>query len=310
MRKNNGGGKNLKKLYFTTYKVQGLNLDRLLNLLRKRGIALYDVKKRGIKTLVLTVNGYDNEKFFAITRELCYNVKKLKDKGKFYPFLYLFRNIGVVIGVAIFIAIAVCFNDRIFAFSFSGTGSVYHREVTEFLNEKGVVIMSRFSDLDLKSLEDEILAKNQGLSFVSCVKNGYRLEINLALATDGTDVLTGKVDKVLSDVDGVVEQIKIYRGTALVNEGDLVQKGDLLVGGYCTVGDKVIEMNVVACITLITTDTVVYSSQKDGEENLAVIYAKEKTEKDSFSEEVIKSFDGKDYLYTVTLKSRHVIKVG
>lgn len=310
MRKNNGGGKKLKKLYFTTYSVVGLNAEGLLNKLKKNGVTLYDVKKTGRKKIIVTVNGYDNEKFFAIADEMCYNVKKLKDKGFFYPLLYAFRNVGTVIGLCVFIAVATFFNDRIFTFSFIGTGSVYRREITDFLNEKGIVTMSKFSDIDFRSLEDEILSSNAHLSFVSCVKNGNRLQINTALATDGRDVLSGSVDGVFSDSDGVVETVKAYRGTAVVKAGDIVRAGDLLVDGIVTIGDNVIKTNVIASVTIIVSDTVVYKSEKDGEDDYALVYARENTDKDCFEEFLEKTFDGKEYIYTVTLKSRRTIKAG
>ena len=55
MRKNQVDRKGLKLIY-TTYEIKGLNLDRLINVVEKRGITLYDVKKTSNKRLVLSVN--------------------------------------------------------------------------------------------------------------------------------------------------------------------------------------------------------------------------------------------------------------
>lgn len=310
MRKNNFGGKKLKKLYYTVYRVRGLNLDRLIGTLKKRGINLYDVKKKGQKTLILTVNGSDNEKFFAITNELCYNIKKIRDKGKFYPALYLFRNLGLVVGGIIVITLCILSDDRIFSVNYSGSGSIYKREVAEFLDEKGITFMSKFSDLDLKSLEDEIVAYSPHLSFASCQKVGNRLEINLVLATDGKGVLSGNETKVVAEVDGVIESIKVYRGTALFQVGDTVKKGDVLVGGFAVVGDNTVDINVLACVTLITEETHVYRTDKDDAEDVAILLAKENTEKETVRETVLKQAEGEEFIYTVKLYCRYVQYVG
>lgn len=311
MRKHSVSGKNLRELYYTSYEIKGLNLDRLINTLKKRGVALYDLKKFGVKRLVLTVKGSDNKKFFAITKELCYNVKRLRDKGRFYPALYLFRNFGLVIGAFLFIAIAVFFDDVIFSFSFTGSGNVYKREVTEYLNSRGITVYSRFSDLDFKTLEDDILAFNPHLSFASCKKNGNRLAIELALGSSGTDVLSGNVAELRSDVDGTIESIKIYRGTALVGVGDAVKKGDLLVGGYATVQDKTVQINVLACVTIITDSVTVYRSQVDNAEEQAILYAEEiNPNREHLGAEVSKTQENGEYVYTVVLKYRHVLYVG
>ena len=54
--------------------VEGLNQDNLLGILNKRGIKLYDVKKISNKKVYISVNLNQSENFFAITKELCYNV--------------------------------------------------------------------------------------------------------------------------------------------------------------------------------------------------------------------------------------------
>ena len=60
----------------TTYKITGLNLDRLIDFAKKRGITLYNAKKFGNKRLIVSVSLKESKKFFAITKELCYNIKQ------------------------------------------------------------------------------------------------------------------------------------------------------------------------------------------------------------------------------------------
>ena len=81
--------------------VKGRNLEGFLNLLKNRKITVYDVKKLSNDKLILAVNFMESRKFFAIGKELCYNIKKVRDKGKGYPLLALYRSLGVLIGVFI-----------------------------------------------------------------------------------------------------------------------------------------------------------------------------------------------------------------
>ena len=64
-----------------TYCIKGLNLDNFLNTVRLRGIDLFDVKKTARNRILVSVNLASSEKFFAIAKELCYNIKKVRDKG-------------------------------------------------------------------------------------------------------------------------------------------------------------------------------------------------------------------------------------
>ena len=50
MRKDTVGRKTINGALYTVYEVKGLNLDRLINACKKRGIDLYDIKKYSNKS--------------------------------------------------------------------------------------------------------------------------------------------------------------------------------------------------------------------------------------------------------------------
>ena len=308
MRKNKSGTKNLELLY-TTYEVRGLNLDRLINLCAKREIPVRDVKKYGNKRMLITVNFNDGKKFFAIAKDLCYNIRKTRDKGRALPYLLLLRSFGLVVGGVIFIATALFVDDLIFSFSFSGSGSVLKREVEEYLLGRGVTVYSRFSNIDLAELEDGILAGNPRLSFASCKKVGNRLKIELALSSEGVQTLDTKIQALNASVSGVVEAIKVYRGTAVVEVGDFVEAGTPLVVGTVEIKEQSVYTGVLATVSLKTVHTYTYRSEKDGEEMLATIFARESLgDKEILGETVEKTEVGGGYEYKVVLTTRVVLR--
>lgn len=294
-----------------TYLVEGLNLDRFINYVKKQGITLYNAKKVGNKRLIVTVSFNQSQKFFAIAKELCYNIKKLRDGGKALPFLNLYRLFGVFIGCIIISITATYCNDLLFGVSFTGSGSLYKREVLTYLSQRGIVPFARFSSFSTERLEDEILASNPHLSFVSCKKSGARLIIDLELCKDKTNMLNGNVYSMVSDVDGSVESVKVYRGTAVVQVGDTVKAGDLLVDGYAVIKDQMVRINVLASVTLICQRDFTFTFDTELEHERAIIFA----EQQLFGKEIVDSnvvvFEkGSQYIYTVNLRYRHVLCVG
>ena len=249
MRENSFGGKGVKNVY-VVYEVKGLNLDALINVAKKRGVDLYDVKKISNKRLIVSVSFAKSEIFFAIAKELCYNIKKLREKGKGYPLLALGRSFGLIIGAVLFCCLIFFANDLLFAFDFCGSGSVYKKQVKQYLSDNGVKEMARFSSMDLKRLEDGILADNKNLSFVSLVKRGNTLVIELVVAEEEVQKLNGNVYQMTADEDGVIEEIKVYRGTAQVDVGDKVYAGDVLVDGYAVIKEQTVKINVLATVKL------------------------------------------------------------
>ena len=286
---------------FAVYEIRGLNLDRFINAVNKRGVELYDLKKRANNRLIVTVSYYKSQKFFAIAEELCYNIKRIRYKGSLYPLFQLSRTVGLLLGAIIFTVSAFMLGDRIFSFSFEGSGSVYKREMQEYLCSKGVVRYAKFSDFSLGALEDELLADNCHLSFVSCIKKGNRLIINSALSTEKVKTLPTDVYALYSDVDGVVESVKVYRGTAVVRHGESVKKGQLLVDGNVVIKEQTVKINVLATVTLRVSSTVKYRSNSLNDEDKAITFAEEHFgERDYREISAVVEKDGDGYIYVVT----------
>lgn len=310
MWKNKVARKNLSGVK-ETYLVEGLNLDRLINSAKNRGLTLENVKKTSNRRLIVSLSLRDSKKFFALSKELCYNIKKIRQSGKTLPLLKAWQRLGIVIGAIIFCISTCFFSDLIYGFSFSGSGSVYQNEVLYCLNEMGVKPYARFSSFDFEKIEDLILAKNKNLSFVSIRKNGNRLVVESSLATDNVDRLSGNVYSIKSQVDGVIEKIDVYRGTALFKKGDSVKKGDLLVDGYMTIKEQVVKINVLANISIIATEQFSYSSSLDNDDNQAILLAKATLiDKEIIEYSVEKIQKENEFNYITTVKYRYVLYVG
>ncbi|MBO4251318.1 MAG: sporulation protein YqfD [Clostridia bacterium] len=305
MRKNKGIGKNLG--LYATYKVTGLNLDNLVNILKNKGIVLRDISKTDFKTLVVTVSLRDSEKFFAITRELCYNIKRIGERGKYRFALKLKRNIGMVIGAVVFAVCCIVADDFVFAIDLSGSGSVYEREVKVLLERENVKPFSRFSGLDIPALSDKILAATDDISFAECVKSGNRLKIHLVLSEKPVRSLVGEKETLISDIDGEIEYIKVYRGTALKTVGDKVKAGESLVSGYAEIKDTALKVGIIATVAVKGEFVYVYESERVGEERIAEMFATAAIgDKEIISCESVTTEIGEKYEYKVKIVYRKI----
>ncbi len=293
------------------YEVCGLNLDRFINFVKKKGFTLYDIKKYGNKRLIVSVSLKESKNFFAITKELCYNIKKVREKGVCYPLLKLSRSIGVAIGAIIITLTAIYFDGVVLSVSYFGSGSIYYREVEDYLAEKGIEKFTRFSSFSLSALEDGILADNKHLSFVSCKKVGSNLKIELVLSKEPVQKLDTGVYSLSSDFDGVVEDIKVYRGTALVQKGQTVEKGQILVDGYTEIKEQKVPTFVLAVVVLSCESITEYRSKNPSDKENALIFATEELNGATIiNQSVFKHRVGEEYAYTVITNYKRIISAG
>lgn len=291
-----------------TYEITGLNQDKLISTLKKRGILLYNVKKFNNKRMQISVNLNQSKNFFAITKYLCYNTKKIRYEGKGVPLYSLLKNFGLVIGALAFALIVYIASDFVFRIDFEGTGQVYAKEIRAYLKENQITEFSRFSAIDFERLEDNILANNPNLTFVSAKKNGNLLEIYSVAKTQKPTTLGGNCAYLKTPVSGVVESLKVYRGNAVKMVGQQVNAGDILVDGNVLVKNEQLLVNVLAYATVIANETFIYESLKDNQESVAIALAEGRLEdKNVINSVVSKQKVGKTYVYTVVTQFRCVI---
>ena len=137
------------------------------------------------------------------------------------------------------------------------------------------------------------------------------LIVDLALSKDGVDRLKGDEYSLVSDVSGVVESVKVYRGTAVVSVGDSVNKGDLLVDGYVTIKEQTLKTNVLACVSIIVEESGEYRSKNDNEEDRALTFALiDAPDVEVLHQDVQKTVKQGEYLYKTTIKYRRILYAG
>lgn len=306
MRKNSFGYENVRA--YCTYRVRGVNLDALLNTLARRGVEIEKAEKTDPKTLFITLKFSEKRKFFAIISELCYtDIKRVKTFGRDYPLVFLFKNAGLILGAIIFIVSSFFIGDRIFSVTYKGSGKTLYREAEAYLNKEGVAPFTRFSEINLETLADGILASSPRLSFVSCTKRGNRLVVELVLSEKERGVLRGDCKELLAEEDGVVESIKVYRGTAKVKAGDSVKKGEILATGTAMVGEEETFVGLIGSATLLVEKNFTYYSENDGEEKIAEMLAENRYGDNGCGSSVIKTEENGEYKYVVAITYRRVL---
>lgn len=257
--------------HYIRYRVEGLNRNNLINSLKKNGITLYKIAEKGTKVTEFSISAADKQKFFAITENLCYNITRIREYGFLYPIIRLFGSAGLIIGALLFFAVAAVADKAVLQVDYYGSGAVYKEEADAVLYSLGIKKFSFVTDSDLRTAETEILKSTDRFSFAALKKHGARLKVNLVLSPETSGIIDTSRKAITAPVGGVVESVKVYRGTALVAAGDTVEAGAVLVEGFNEIKDTRVETYVLGTVTLIAEYSCVYDC---GEEQ-ALLLARE-----------------------------------
>ena len=106
-------------------------------------------------------------------------------------------------------------------------------EVREMLEDTGFGVGTVWAAADLEEIENRLLSKYPELAFVHINRRGTVAYV-LALEKEGyrlpIDTLYS-ASNIIATQDGVIDEITVSEGKALVKVGDTVRKGDILISG-------------------------------------------------------------------------------
>lgn len=213
----------------------GLNLNRWLEKLIRCGYVVRNVEWRDERTLRMTI-GTNAAKLFALFNNSCYNktieMNILFQSGKTICCKGLLHRCGLVLGgiacLAMLLWSAACV--RTVDIELNGDCSFTEHEVRAVLMQHGICPGTGKRGLALGQVNEILTESFESVSFATAKLEGVRLSVKV-YAKAVAPVVPQERDGVYAACSGVVTGILVYSGTAVVQAGDTVEVGQLLIEG-------------------------------------------------------------------------------
>lgn len=225
--------------------VNGLNLDRLFKQLKRKNIEMFNIKRKTYKKLCFDVNNNQLKQVKQLTEK--YDVKVLKRYG--IPFIKTFfkERLGMLIGLGITLIIVAILSQFIWNIEIYGNEEVTNDEVLTALSESGIVIGQTMDEEKIERAEDYLESRLNKVSFVSLVKKGSSIIVNIKeIRTPDIMDNVNATANLISNFDGVITSVNLIQGTLMVDVGDVVKKGDVLIKGSFTG----LNQNITNCVAM------------------------------------------------------------
>ncbi len=239
--------------------VESLSAFRVVDKLSREGICVLSVSEVEKNVLDLRLPVKDFKKAFAILRGSCYNIKNVRYFGLARLRRVAASAVGLFVGAALFLGIVTFSNTRILKTEVVGNGAYYQREIDAILRDAGCVPFAPLPR-DTGMLTAKVLALPR-VEFCSFHSAGGILTVEVRCAETAEKL---EPEPLLSPVDGVVEELVVVRGTPLVEVGQTVKKGDILVADSMQTGGGLHSSIVIAEAAIVETVTAEYELSEEG----------------------------------------------
>lgn len=233
--------------YFRGYviiRVEGLTLEKFLNLAINKDIYIWDIDRVEYTIIEAKVSIEGFKSLRDIVRRVGCRVYIVEKKG--FPFLLekLKKRKMLGLGFIIFMVLIFFLTSFIWNIEVQGNEKIKDEDIINFLEETGVSKGKYKSEVDTGKLRSNILDRFQNLSFVNVEFKGTKLLIEVK----EQDLPPKEIDKdtpcnIVAKKKGIVEKIVAKNGKAIVNKGEIVKEGQLLITGI--IEDELLEDNIV-----------------------------------------------------------------
>ena len=220
-------------LGFVNITVEGFFVERFINTCINNGIFLWKIKKKHTTLLTANINVKEFKNIRAIAKKTKCKISINSKKG--IPIIlhrYRKRKLLVLLLIPIILIILMS-SMYIWNIEILGLEDIEYNELVEQLAEEGIKIGERKKDIDTKKVINNMRLKRDDISWMSLNMKGTNIIVTIVEAEEKPDVINkDEYCNIVANQRGIVTKITADTGTAVAKVGDIVEKGDILIGGY------------------------------------------------------------------------------
>lgn len=219
-------------LGYIVIKVEGLSLEKYMNLVALNNIKMWNVKRTSHKTLIASMGIKDFKNLRKIQKKVRCNIKIIDKRGLPFIIHRYKRRKALTLGMFAFLISIYAISAFIWIVEVEDLDNVDADIVKERIAEFGIAPGQFKGNIDISNVENKMMIEFPEISWISVELKGTRAIVRIVEAVsppEGIDV-EGACNIVASKA-GIIHKMIVLEGIPTVEENDMVEPGQLLVSG-------------------------------------------------------------------------------
>ena len=217
-------------------RLRGGMLEKLLDIAVENGAAFASLQRKDARTILLSCDIRSADILITLCRKYKIDAKILHLRGLYALSQRIKARWTLIPALAAALIATVFFLGRIWVIDIAFTGpnaSAGNAEkILAFIEKSGIHPGVSSAGIQKDALEKQLLAETGDFSFIGVRIQGVRLLVEASPEVPSPDIYDiGGARDLVAARDGVIESIEVRSGTACVNAGDTVRKGQVLILG-------------------------------------------------------------------------------
>lgn len=234
--------------------VEGLKIERFLNLCLVNGIYIWDVKKVNYTTIKAKIGLENFNKLRDVARKTDSSVEILQKNGLPFVIKNIKRRKFLYIGILLVTIFIYVLSSYVWMIEIVGTKNVSPDKITKNLNELGLREGIKKSSINNRSIENKMLIRMPELAWMGVQIKGTKVFVEVVEKKEAPPLISSKdACDIVAAKDGVIKKLLALNGDAMVKDGATVKKGQVLVSG--TIKREGMDVRYVHSMAEITART-------------------------------------------------------
>ncbi|WP_458398173.1 sporulation protein YqfD [Anaerotignum sp.] len=221
---------------YVRIRAKGFSAERFMNMAAFRGVYLWDISYEGA-AVTMKADGGSMEILEACSQKTGCSMEIL-GWGGLPAFLRRFRRRQVwSAGVLCFAAGLYLLSSFIWTVEVEGNERLETEDLLSACEKMGLQPGAWKHGVDTEAVTKGLLMQFSDISWVSVGIKGTDVTIRLAETIEKAERIDRETPcDIIASADGVIVQITVERGTPMVQTGDVVKKGDVLISSELLIG--------------------------------------------------------------------------
>jgi len=216
---------------YVVIKVKGANLERFLNRLARADVPAWDTQRVAPHMLVARVGAGNFRRVRAMCRGQGWKVAIVEKVGLPFVCAAALRRKALLAGAVLFMAALFVASNFIWFVRIEGGAEELEERIMAVVTQGGLRPGTPVDQIDRERLQRSLLLEVNELAWAAVNVKGTLAVVEVAERTV-TETGESAAGNLVAAQGGVVEQVRAFRGHAVVKPGDIVRAGDVLISGF------------------------------------------------------------------------------
>ncbi|MDE6275851.1 MAG: sporulation protein YqfD [Clostridia bacterium] len=214
---------------YTRIECEARNSQRLLNKFSEKNIDVFKIRTDGDK-MSFNIDDKALKQAKEIMDKMALEYTVASRGGKYLAGKLSLKYLSIIIPAIIVIALLATFTRMCFTVDIIADSGELKEQISYILAENSVKPFMLKDKIDTSKLSYEISKNIDEIGFANCYFDGSVLKIEVKKVHVKEEQT--QYDQIVADRDCIITKVLVFSGTALVKEGDVVKKGDVVIAGY------------------------------------------------------------------------------